>query len=111
MAKLGNITFQGTSGKNYRFSVYPFNTKFKEGIAAVYFITRRYELDDGSTGHEYLFVGGTGDIKAQLEDHPKTFGFNKYQANSICLLIEEDPEARKEIHSDLWKKYLPLINE
>ena len=111
MAKLGNITFTGISGKSYRFSVYPLNTKFKDDVAAVYFVTRRYELEDGSTGHEYLFVGGTGNMKAQFADHPKSFGFNKYNANAICLLLEKDPEIRKEIHADLWKKYLPVINE
>lgn len=113
MAKLGNVTFQGESGNSYTFSVYPFKTKFKAGVAAVYFVTRRYELEPSSKamGHEYLYINGADDLRSHLEDHPKAFGFKKYNANAICILLEKDAEKRREMIGDLWPQYRPLINE
>ena len=55
MAKLGTVTFTGTSGSKYEFDSYAFGTNFKEDYGAVYFITNRYQDDDGGYSHENLF--------------------------------------------------------
>ncbi|MFT5193839.1 MAG: hypothetical protein ACI9EW_001420 [Cellvibrionaceae bacterium] len=111
MAKIGHATFVGVSGKTYKSSVFPFKSVFKEGIKGVYFVTRRYEQDDGTFAHEWLYVGTSSNMREKFKAHPMAFGFNKYKANSICLIREEDPAQRKLIHTDLREKYLPLLNE
>ena len=111
MAKIGNAKFVGKSTIEYRSTVFPFKTKFKEGIAAVYMVTRRFEQEDGTHAHEWLFVGSTPDLRRQFERHEQTFGFNKYKANAICVIREDDEKIRREIHADLWAAYLPLLNE
>ena len=95
----------------YRSTVFPLKTTFKDGIAAVYMVTRRFEQEDGTFAHEWLYVGSTPNMKRKFISHPMAFGFKKYKANAICVIREEDEKIRKEIHADLWAQYLPLLNE
>ena len=95
----------------YRSTVFPLKTTFKRGIAAVYVVTRRFEQEDGTFAHEWLYVGSTPNMRAQFEGHPQKFGFDKYNANAICVIREDDENNRKEIHADLWVQYRPLLNE
>lgn len=112
MAKIGNATFEGQSGKKYQSTVFPMKSTFKEGIGAVYFVTRRFEQEDGSNAHEWLYISSTSEMRQLfMGHHPMEFGFNKYKANAICVIREEDEAARKEIFDDLREKYLPLLNE
>ncbi|MFK7804381.1 MAG: hypothetical protein AB8G95_22285 [Anaerolineae bacterium] len=111
MAKIGNATFEGQSGKKYKSTVFSLKSTFKEGIAGIYFVTRRFEQEDGSHAHEWLYVGTSPDLREKLKAHPMAFGFNKYNANAICVIREDDADQRKVVHEDLRQSYLPLLNE
>lgn len=112
MAKIGNATFEGSSGKTYRSTVFPLKSTFKEGIGAVFLVTRRFEQEDGSNAHEWLYISSTADMREQFTGHhPMQFAFNKYKANAICVIRESDEAVRKDIYQDLRGKYMPLLNE
>lgn len=111
MAKIGNATFEGESGKKYRTTVFPFKTVFKAGISGVYVVTRRFEQADGTFAHEWLYIGHSADMQQQFVAHPQTYGFNKYKANALCFIQEADESERKLAFADLWQKYKPLLNE
>ena len=110
MTKLGNIKFEGKSGKKYTFNVYTIDTEFKE-IGAVYFITKRTENKDGTGKHFRIYIGRTEDLSERFDDHHKQKCFNNNEANCICVYSESNEEKRIEIESDLIDNYNPPCNE
>lgn len=59
MTKLSTMKFKGVSGTEYSMDVYPLDTTWKDNIAAVYFVTRRYQKSDQKFYHDEIYVGQT----------------------------------------------------
>ena len=108
--KLADVTFEGKSGKQYRFTVYQWGVTFQPGYPAVYFITNRYKKSDGRHTHERVFVGHANDLAKGLAGHQKLPCFESFGANCICVFGEPDPDKRAEIHQDLLLRYNPPCN-
>lgn len=112
MAKhLGTATFEGFSGEAYSTIVFPLNTKFKEGISAVYLLTKREEGDSGRGHHELYYIGSSTNLRENFKYHEMDFQIKKYKLNAICIIRESDEDMRKKIYQDLVDKHRPLLNE
>ena len=109
MGKIGTITFNGKSGIEYSFDVYPFDTNFN-AIGAVYFVTNRTEKSDGTGSHTGIYVGETGDLSKRFDNHHKQDCFDKHHANCICVHSESSEKNRLEKESDLIDNYNPPCN-
>ena len=97
MVRLGRAYFKGESGKAYNFLVYPWGTKFKKGVGAVYAVTTRYLKKDKSHVHGGIHVAQTEDLSTEFHDHPKQSCFDQYKANYVCIHEEEDKDSRSHI--------------
>lgn len=110
MAKLSTMKFKGNSGMEYSFDVYPIETTWRDGVAAVYFVTRRYQKDDGKYYHEELYVGQTADLRTRHASHHRQGCFDRHNANCLCILQEPVEQQRLAIERDLIQGRNPTCN-
>lgn len=100
MPRLGTITLPGRSGGQYKFNAYALGTAFKEGLSAVYVLTRRTHRQAlGRFRHKPLHVGQTADLRQPLE--LPAGALTASGANCICVHREQDETARAAISLDL----------
>ncbi len=97
MAKLGSIKFKGKSGTQYAFSVYPLETKIRQGFSGVYVITRRKEGSGGRFVHKRIRTGEGDNLRATVAPD----GAASADANCICVHKEADAAQRQMIEHDL----------
>jgi hypothetical protein len=110
MPKIGTLDFTGISGHKYTFNVYPKNRDHKEK-EAVYVITHRTIKAVASVDHDVIYIGETGNVKSELENHPKNACFEKEIANCVCVYWEDHEDKRKKIVEDLKTFYHPPCND
>lgn len=110
MAKLATMKFRGASGREYSFDVYPFDTTWRDNVAAVYFVTRRYQKEDGKYYHDEIYVGETTNLKERFQKHHKIECFYRKNANCICILLESNLDTRLSIEADLISAHNPPCN-
>jgi len=110
MPKIGNVTFTGKSGTKYEFTAYSWDTNFKEGFGAVYFITKRSSNDEGGHSHTRIYVGQTGDMSERFDDHHDAPCFKSNGANCKCVYGESYEKKRLQIEKDLVNNYNPPCN-
>jgi hypothetical protein len=111
MAKLGELILKGASGTSYTFDVYPSDVTWKDGIACVYYVSKRTPKADGTGGtHAVIYVGETEDLKNRHVDHHKQECFDQHGCNAISILQEGDAKRRLQIEADLVKGLNPPCN-
>lgn len=110
MAKLSTIKFNGASGAEYSFDVYPLDTTWKDNVAAVYFVTRRYEKTDQKFSHDEIYVGQTDNLKERHANHHRERCFSSKSANCLCILLESLERNRLDIERDLIEGRNPPCN-
>jgi hypothetical protein len=103
MAKIGTLELKGASGKSYSFTVYSSDTKWNDGIACVYYVSKRMAKQDGGGTHTPIYIGETEDIKARFSDHHKQDCFEEYGYNCISIHQESSSQSRLRIEADLLK--------
>ncbi len=106
MEKLGTATFRGQSGKEYDFDVYPMDHQFTCS-AAVYAVTHRFPFD-GEDCHKIIYIGETGDLSTEFEDHHKRACFVQWYANCICIHLDDEAESRLKKEDDLVREQSSL---
>ena len=111
MTKFRTIKFTGISDKSYEFTAYSWDTIFKNNCGAVYFVTKRSRNANGGYTHIRIYVGQTEDLSTRFDNHHKQTCFDKYGANCICVLGEQNENKRLMIEQDLIKKYHPPCND
>jgi len=109
--KISKAKVKGASGEQYPFDVYTLETMFKEGLAGVYLVARRYKNPDGHFSLDPIFVGETEDLATIYGFHRKQACFEKYYPNCRCIYRVKDPERRKEIVEDLIEELAPHCND
>ncbi len=111
MARVGNVTFTGKSGAQYRFDVWPVATRFR-ALGGVYFVTRRtYEnLTYRRACHESIYIGETVSLADPLGTGAQLTCFEKHGANCVCVLLDDDPARRCAIERDLLDVHNPTCN-
>lgn len=109
MPKLATVTLKGASGKTYEFSVYPRANLFKP-LGAVYFMAKRIPQPEGGGDYTWIYVGETADLSKRPFDDMHKACIDRNEANSVCLHMEEDAEARRTIEADLREALDPPCN-
>jgi hypothetical protein len=110
MAKIGTLKLTGASGTVYEFNVYNADVTWKEGLACVYYVSKRTPKEDGGGSHAAIYVGETEDMSARHLDHHKQDCFEKHGYNAISIHQESDARARLRIEADLIKALDPTCN-
>jgi hypothetical protein len=98
MPKLGELTIPGKSGEKYKFDAYPLQTVWTP-ISAVYIVTRRDLLPDGSVEHVCIHMGESQNLQ-EMPPSPVT-SIKGHRANCLCILKESDVERRRQIIEDI----------
>jgi hypothetical protein len=103
MPKLGTVALIGASGKRYEFSVYLREDAFKP-LGAVYFLAKR------EAEYTWIYVGETADMSRRPLASERKPCIDANEANSLCLYLEDDAQARTAIVADLSRAYDPPCN-
>ena len=100
--RIGSVVFSGKSGEEYRFEVWPMETRFKP-VPAVYFVTKRGAPSGtfSRSDHEHLYLGHTPDISRPLGTTAQLAWFNAAGANCVCVYAAQSEERRVAIKKDL----------
>jgi hypothetical protein len=109
MPKLGKVVLQGASGIRYEFGVYTRSDIFKP-IAAVYFLAKRIPQGPDHADYSWIYVGHAEDISKRPFEQKRKACIDRYEANSVCLYIEESVTKRVAIEADLREAYDPPCN-
>jgi hypothetical protein len=110
MASLGKATFQGDTGNQYRFQVFPLNTRFRK-ISGIYLIAYRCNSKQGGHRHKILYVGNTEDFSQPFEKHRKAQNLVRLGANCICVQSDKSEESRLGKERDLIATFSPACND
>ena len=88
----GNISFAGTSGRQYAFQVWPMDTRFKP-VAAVYFVTKRAYRNRTyhTASHDAIYIGQTDSLADAFSNTASLERFQKFEANCVCVHPLADP--------------------
>jgi hypothetical protein len=107
MPKLGTVSLTGVSGMRYELDVYPRADQFKP-LGAVFALAKRIPFAEGEAEYTWVHVGETADISHRPLAPSQESCIDEHEANSLCLLIEEDPSRRLTIAADLRGGCRPL---
>jgi hypothetical protein len=110
MASLGKATYKSKSGNQYRFKVFPLNTRFRK-IGGIYLIARRGHSNHGGHRHKVLFVGHTNDFSQPFERHRKAQELKQLGANCICVQSDQSEESRLGKERELIVAFGPACND
>ena len=110
MASLGKTSFKGRSGRQYRFRVFPWGTRFRK-VSGVYVVAHRDRSADGGLHHVVLYVGHTEDFSQPFDKHRKARELADSGANCICVLSDGSEVSRVEKELDLIAALKPECNE
>jgi hypothetical protein len=109
MPKLGTVSVTGASGERYELGVYPRADVFKP-LGAVFFLAKRIPFAEGEAEYTWIYVGETADLSRWPGAGAPTACIDAREANSICLLIEEDQSLRRRIVADIREAHKPPCN-
>ncbi len=110
MASLGKTSFKGRSGRQYRFRVFPWGTRFRK-VSGVYVVAHRARGNDGGLRHTILYVGHTADFSQPFDQHRKARELAEHGANCICVQSDGSETSRQEKQQDLIDALKPECNE
>jgi hypothetical protein len=110
MASLGKARFTSKSGNQYRFKVFPLNTRFRK-LGGIYLIACRSHGDEGGHRHKILYVGSTTDFSQPFEKHRKAEDLVRLGANCICVQSDESAKSRQGKERDLIAAFSPVCND
>ena len=110
MAKLGTLTLKGASGTKYEFDVHSADANWKDGIACVYYVSRRTVSQDGTGSHDRIYVGETDNLKERHSSHHRQKCFEQNGYNCISIFRASNAEARRRIERDLIDSLDPPCN-
>ena len=108
----GNISFAGTSGRQYAFQVWPMDTRFKP-VAAVYFVTKRAYRNRTyhTASHDAIYIGQTDSLADAFSNTASLERFQKFEANCVCVHPLADPAHRIAIVQDLLGVHSTYCND
>ncbi len=109
MPSLGKATFTSKSGNQYRFKVFPLNTRFRK-IGGIYLIGHRHNSEQGGHRHKVLYVGNTEDFSQPFEKHGKAQDLVRLGTNCICVQSDQSAESRLGKERDLLATFSPACN-
>jgi hypothetical protein len=96
----------GSSGRQYRFMIFPRQTTF-QAKGGVYVMAREGAQPNR---YEFCFVGETADLSKRPFNPEKQECFNRFRVSLIFLIEEMDANLRTQIARDLVQAYVPTCN-
>lgn len=111
MAKLGTLKLIGASGITHSFDVYGANTSWRDGLACVYYVSKRTVKPDGSGTHAKIYIGETEDLANRFASHHKQPCFERHGYNAISIIKEANAQRRLAIEDDLVHAEHPPCND
>ena len=109
MASLGKAMFKSKSGNQYRFKVFPLDTRFRQ-ISGIYMIAHRDRGNHAGHRHKILYVGNTEDFSQPFEKHRKAQDLMRLGANCICVQSDKSEKSRLDKERDLIAAFSPAGN-
>src|SRR5438477_5083085 len=109
MPKLGTVALIGASEKRYEFSVYLREDAFKP-LGAVYFLAKRIPFAEGEAEYTWIYVGESPDISKRPFNAAQKPCIDQHEANSVCLHLLDDAQARALAVRDLGRTFAPPCN-
>ncbi len=110
MEKLGSLTLTGASRNAYAFDVYSKDADWVDDFACVYYVSQRFQKDDGRWSHYKIYIGETEDIKYRFSNHHKQDCFEEHDYNAISVHVESNEKTRLAIEQDLIDALDPPCN-
>jgi hypothetical protein len=104
MATASTVQFHGKSGDVFDFIVQDL-TKAPTISEGVYIVSRREENFTDATHEIIIYIGQSVDITTKFPDHFKKDCFEKFNANCLCIHVEESEPKRQAIREDLLRNY------
>lgn len=109
MADLGTVTFQGQSGRQYEFHIYPPDTTFR-AVGAVYLMAHRYPKPDSGHYVTPIYFGETGSLPERFANHHRQACFDRNNVNCVAIHQDADAESRRAKETDLIRRWDPTCN-
>lgn len=97
--KISDAVFRGLRSI-YTFAVYPVTAELADQ-PGVYIFSRRVTDKFGGGHHRIICIGQTDSLATDIKKHKRNKFLKQYEANVLCLLREQDEEARISAESDL----------
>lgn len=97
--KLSDAVFRGLRSL-YTFAVYTIDSQLADQ-PGVYIFSRRITDRFGGGHHRIICIGQTDSLKSEIKKHNRSKVLKEYEANVLCLLREQDEDARIEAVADL----------
>jgi len=102
------ITWEGTSGKTYKYWIYDIGYDNFDAVPANYIFTKETEPQT----HRPIYIGETEDISERFDNHHKIDCIKKNGATHIhAHKSSTSKETRCAEESDLIKKWAPVCND
>ena len=105
MGEIAAVIFNGSSGKEYKFTAYTVDTAFNE-VAAVYIFTKKQ-----NDSYWPLYIGQTDNLKERISNHEKWACVRQNGVNSICVFRDSSESSRLLIERDLLANTNPPCND
>jgi predicted GIY-YIG superfamily endonuclease len=100
------IKWQGESGKQYGYWVYPINTTFKDEPGNYIYAKR-----NSGGNWQAVYIGQTSSLSQRLASHGKEQSIIRHGATHILAHLSVNAMARRAEETDLIKRYNPPFNE
>lgn len=99
--------WEGESGKEYKYWIYPLGTTFKQ-VPGNYVFARETEPDIFTE----IYIGQTKDLSERFDNHHKMPCILKNKATHICAhTSSDDEEERRAEEDDLVERWNPVCND
>ena len=101
------IRWEGKSGKQYEYWVYPINTTFKDEPGNYIYAKRNF-----AGKWQPVYIGQTSSLSQRLASHEKEQSVTRRGgATHILAHISVNAMARRDEEADLIRRYRPPFNE
>ncbi len=102
-----SVCWQGLSGREYKYWIYPMATTFSEEPGNYIFASQ-----NSQNRLTPLYIGETGDLKTRLSDHEKLTCVKTHGGNVICVHKSSDSkDARVAEETDVRGKWKTSCND
>lgn len=107
MSEERTIHWDGKSGREYKYWIYPIGTKMK-AVAGNYVFAKETQPNS----FKPIYVGETGDLNTRLDNHHKMPCIIRNGATHICTHTNNAGEdARREEEQDIISRWIPPCND
>tara|TARA_R110002110_G_scaffold3305_4_gene16857 strand:+ start:2227 stop:2502 length:276 start_codon:yes stop_codon:yes gene_type:complete len=90
--------------------VYAKDTAFND-VSAVYIMSKRTVVNDGSGSHDLLYTGESAHLRSRLTTHEKWPCAQTHGCNCVCVMTISNAMNRVDTETDLRNGYSTTCND